>query len=40
MENKQLSMFDILIETHTGLTRQGPGSPEMAIKALSFLGKS
>lgn len=37
MENKQLSMFDILIETHTRLTRQGPGSPEMAARALSFL---
>lgn len=37
MENKQLSMFDILIETHEGLTRQGPGSPEMADRALSFL---
>ena len=30
-------MMDILIETHIGLTRQGPGSPEMTMKALSFL---
>lgn len=37
MKNKQLSMFDILIETHAGLTRQGPGSPETAHRALSFV---
>ena len=28
MENKQPSMIDLLIETHIGLKRQGPGSPE------------
>ena len=37
MEKKQISMFDVLIETHAGLDRQGPGSPEMMIKALGFL---
>lgn len=30
-------MIDLIIETHIGLTRQGPGSPEMTAKALSFL---
>jgi len=38
MADEQLSIFDILIETHLGLERQGPGSPEMTTKALSFLG--
>jgi ubiquinone/menaquinone biosynthesis C-methylase UbiE len=37
MENEQLSMLDLICETHVGLERQGPGSPEMTIKALSFL---
>jgi len=37
MKNKQISMIDILLETHIGLERQGPGSPEMTIRALSFL---
>jgi SAM-dependent methyltransferase len=37
MENKEITMFDILIETHIGLERQGFGSPEMTLKALSFL---
>ena len=37
MENKELSLLDILIETHKGLERQGPGSSEMTVKALSFL---
>ena len=37
MENEQISVFDVLIRTHEGLERQGPGSPEMIIKALSFL---
>jgi SAM-dependent methyltransferase len=37
MENGQISMMDLLIETHIGLERQGIGSPEMTIKALSFL---
>jgi SAM-dependent methyltransferase len=37
MENGQPSMFDLLIETHLGLERQGPGSTEMTVKALSFI---
>ena len=37
MKNEQPSILDLLIETHAGLERQGPGSPEMTIKALSFL---
>lgn len=37
MENKQPSIIDLLIETHTGLERQGPGSSEMTRKALGFL---
>jgi len=37
MADKQLSILDLIIETHVGLERQGPGSPEMIIKALSFL---
>jgi len=36
MEN-ELSIIDLIIETHVGLQRQGPGSPEMTIQALSFL---
>lgn len=37
MENKQPSVLDLVIETHMGLEREGPGSPEMTVKALSFL---
>lgn len=37
MENKQPSMIDLVIETHAGLQRQGPGSSEMTAKALGFL---
>lgn len=37
MENKQPTVMDLLIEAHAGLERQGPGSPEMTRKALSFL---
>ena len=37
MENTQPTMMDLLVEAHIGLERQGPGSPEMTIKALSFL---
>jgi len=36
MENN-LTMMDLIIETHLGLERQGPGCPEMTIKALSFI---
>lgn len=37
--NKPIQDFDInlICELHEGLKRQGPGSPEMTIKALSFL---
>ena len=38
MTDKELSMYDVLIETHIGLERQGPGSVEITTKALSFLG--
>lgn len=37
METNQPSMIDLVIETHVGLERQGPGSPEMTAKALSFI---
>jgi SAM-dependent methyltransferase len=37
MGNEQISMHDFLYESHIGLERQGPGSPEMTIKALSFV---
>ena len=37
MENKQPSILDLIVETHAGLERQGPCSPEMTVKALSFL---
>ena len=32
-----MEIFDLIVEIHAGLDRQGPGSPEMTIKALSFL---
>jgi ubiquinone/menaquinone biosynthesis C-methylase UbiE len=32
-----MEIFDFIRETHIGLERQGPGSPEMTVKALSFL---
>jgi SAM-dependent methyltransferase len=37
MYNRQVTEMDVLIETHVGLERQGPGSPETVVKALSFL---
>lgn len=37
MKNKEISMVDLLIETHVGLERQGPGGDEMTLKALSFI---
>ena len=38
-KNKLLNEFDLnlICELHEGLERQGPGSPEMTVKALSFL---
>lgn len=37
MNDQQLTIMDLLCEIHVGLERQGPGSAEMTIKALSFL---
>lgn len=41
MEKEQTSIHDfdvnLISELHIGLERQGPGSPEMTVKALSFL---
>ena len=37
MAEKEWSMYDLIIETHVGLARQGPGSPDMIRKALSFI---
>jgi len=37
MEDKQITMLDLLTETHIGLQRQGPGSMETTLKALSFI---
>jgi len=37
MENEQISIDDLLYDIHAGLERQGIGSPEMTVKALSFL---
>ncbi|MDR0972617.1 MAG: class I SAM-dependent methyltransferase [Prevotellaceae bacterium] len=37
VENKELSIIDLIIDTHVGLKRQGPGSDEMTIKALSYI---
>ena len=34
---RELSIVDLIIETHINLERQGPGSPEMILKALSFI---
>lgn len=38
MESKQPSFIDLLLETHIGLERQGPGSLETMNRALGFLG--
>lgn len=38
MENRQPSFMELLLETHIGLERQGPGSPESMKRALDFLG--
>ena len=37
LETKHLSMVDILLETHIGLERQGPGSSEAVEQSLGFL---
>ncbi len=40
-KGKSIHDFDLnlIFELHAGLERQGPGSPEMTVKALSFLDK-
>ena len=37
METKHPSMLDLLLETHIGLERQGPGSSEVIEQALGFI---
>lgn len=37
METAHPSMLDLLLETHIGLERQGPGSVEVIKQALEFL---
>lgn len=37
MKNKTITEFELLIESHLDLERQGPGSAEMTLKALSFI---
>jgi SAM-dependent methyltransferase len=37
MQNNQPSVMDLIYESHIGLERQGIGSAEMTIKALSFV---
>jgi ubiquinone/menaquinone biosynthesis C-methylase UbiE len=37
VENKELSIIDLIIDTHVGLKRQGPGNDEITIKALSYI---
>ena len=37
MDDKQPTVDDLILEAHLGLERQGFGSPEMTIKALSFI---
>lgn len=36
-QEKGLTMMDLIVEAHIGLERQGPGSAEMTLKALSFI---
>lgn len=36
-KDKELSMMDLIVEAHIELERQGPGSTEMTLKALSFI---
>lgn len=37
MEHTAITAFDLLIESHLGLERQGPGSEEATMRALSFV---
>lgn len=36
-KNNKLTMMDLIVEAHIKLERQGPGSTEMTLKALSFI---
>lgn len=36
-QDKELTMMDLIVEAHIGLERQGPGSTEITLKALSFI---
>lgn len=38
MDNKTVTEFDLLIESHLDLQRQGPGSEEATLQALRFVG--
>ena len=37
MQTNQITIEDFLYQSHIGLERQGPGSTEMTVKALSFI---
>jgi SAM-dependent methyltransferase len=37
MENQAVSMVEMIIKTHIDLERQGPGSRDITLKALSFI---
>jgi predicted RNA methylase len=37
MKNEQISIDDLSINVHAELERQGIGSPEVTVKALSFV---
>ena len=37
MEKEEISIMDLIIETHVGLNRQGPGSDDMTLKAICFM---
>ena len=39
MEQREITIFDLLVEAHVGLKRQGPGSEEATLRALSFVGE-
>jgi len=40
LENNQPPFWNLLLEAHIGLERQGPGSPDTVKKALAFLAMS
>ena len=39
MLEREITFFDLLVEAHIGLNRQGPGSSEMTTRAFSFVGE-